>query len=487
MSQQTLTSLEPRLLWHHFDAVSKIPRPSGHEKKISEYLIGFATKKGLPTISDQAGNLVIKVPASPGKENSPTVIVQSHMDMVCEKNTDTKHDFFKDPIKTAVEGDFVKAVGTTLGADDGIGLSGALALVDDKDCIHGPLELLFTVDEEIGLAGVNKLDPSIVSGRLLLNLDCGEDGVITIGCSGGVTSIISLKCQVQKTPAGVKAFEIKVGGLAGGHSGRYIHANRHNAIKLLSVALHRIVRETGALIFLICGGDKHNAIPREALARIVVPRDKAPLLKEITSGTGDFFKSIATTVDKDLKVEVREFAGRPRQVWTKQSGLKVLRLLKTLPHGVAAVSRDMPGLVETSNNLAAIKTVKNGIEITTSSRSMVKECMDLAIDTIETSADIAGADFRNENRYPGWKPDPCSQLLCKAKEAYKISRGTEPVVQAVHVGLECGILIEKLPGTQAIAFGPTILQAHSPTERVQISSVGNFYTLLRNILKTLVS
>jgi len=429
--------------------------------------------------------MVIKVPASPGRENAPTVIVQSHMDMVCEKNVDTSHDFFKDPIKTVIEGDFVKAVGTTLGADDGIGLSASLAIIDDKDSIHGPLELLVTVDEESGLSGVTRLDPSIVSGRLLLNLDCGEDGVITIGCSGGITSIISLKCQLQKTPAGMKAFEIAVGGLAGGHSGRYIHTNRLNAIKMLSTILYKTARETGALIFDICGGDKHNAIPREASARIVVSRDKAPLLKNIATEAAGFFRNISVGVDKELKVEVREFAGRPRQVWTRQSGLKALRLLKTLPHGVTAISRDMPGLIETSNNLAAIKTDRNEIEITTSSRSMLKESMDLAIDTIEASAEMAGATVNHENRYPGWKPDPCSRLLCRAKEAFKASRDTEPAVQAVHVGLECGILIEKLPGTQAIAFGPTILQAHSPTERVEISTVACFYTFLKDMLRAL--
>jgi dipeptidase D len=485
MSHHLVSELEPKVVWQHFDALTKIPRPSGHEEKVRTYLVAEAAKRGLKTNIDPAGNLVIFVPATPGREAAPGVVLQGHLDIVGEKNADVKHDFEKDPLKTRIEGDFVKATGTTLGADNGIGVAAALAVMDDKECVHGPVELLFTIDEETGLTGANNYDPTPIKGRLLINLDSEEDGAIFIGCAGGVTGTTSVKCASQKTPAGMKFFELKVSGLMGGHSGLEINQNRANSLKVLAGALKSAMAAAGAVVYCVEGGNKHNAIPREAMARVAVPKAKVDALKAAVAAAEKFNKIQAGKNDPDLKIQVAEAAGRPRTVWTKAAASKVVRVLLAIPTGVVAMSKDLPGLVETSNNLSVARTTKEGVEITTCSRSSVSEALTSLIESIEAIGALAGAKVRHEGRYPGWRPDPDSMLLQKAKEAFKGLRGFDAHILAVHAGLECGIIMEKLPGMQAISFGPALYQVHSPDERLQISTVGPFYNFLKGLLRAL--
>jgi dipeptidase D len=485
MSHHLVAELEPKVVWKHFDALVKIPRPSGHEEKVRQHLLDLAAKKGLKSGVDPAGNVVIFVPATTGRENAPAVVLQGHLDIVGEKNSDVKHDFVKDPIKAIVDGDYVKAVGTTLGADNGIGLAAALAVAEDPECVHGPVEILCTVDEETGLTGANKLDASPIKGRMLVNLDSEEDGAIFIGCAGGVTGYSSIKCPVQKTPAGVKFFEVKVSGLKGGHSGLDINQNRANSHRVMAATLKDAVVQTGALLYHFEGGSKHNAIPREAFARLAVPKAKVDAFKAAVAASENFQKTLAGRNDPDLKIECAEASGRPRKVWTKAAGLKVIKFLLALPHGVLAMSKDVPGLVETSSNLAIVKTGKDGVEVVTSSRSSVSEALTSVIDSIESLAALAGAKIRHEGRYPGWRPDPESALLKKAQTAFKGLRGFDAHILAVHAGLECGIIMEKLPGMQAISFGPALYGVHSPDEKLQISTVGPFYNFLKELLKAL--
>ncbi|MBI5527240.1 MAG: aminoacyl-histidine dipeptidase [Deltaproteobacteria bacterium] len=485
MSHHLVNELEPKLLWGHFDAITQIPHPSGHEAKLREHIVALAKKKGLKTTVDATGNVTVHVPATPGREGGRPVVLQGHLDMVGEKNSDTKHDFTKDPIKTVVDGDYVKATGTTLGADNGIGVAAALAVMDDPSGVHGPLELLFTVDEETGLTGASNLEAAHLSGRLMVNLDSEEDGAIFISCAGGVTGCTALKCPTQRAPAGVKPWEIRVGGLKGGHSGLDINDNRANAIKLLAFTLLDAIPAAGAKVLSMEGGSKHNAIPREAVAVVVVPRGREEMLTAAVAKAKATFQATYGDHDPDLDVKVAPSAVRPRKVWTGAAAMRTVRLLLSIPTGVLAMSKEIPGLVETSNNLSVVVMTKEGIEITTCSRSSVNESLTAAIQSIEALGALAGAKVRHEGRYPGWRPEPDSPLLVKAKEVFKAMRGADARVMAIHAGLECGIIMEKLPGMKAISFGPALFSVHSPAEKVQISTVGPFYEYLKELLKAL--
>ena len=485
MSSQVVKDLEPKLVWGHFDAITQIPHPSGHEAKLREHLAAWAKRKGFKSAVDAAGNLVVYAPATPGHEAAPAVVLQGHLDMVGEKNSDVKHDFEKDPLKTVVDGDFVRAVGTTLGGDNGIGLAAAFAAAEDPACVHGPLELLCTIDEETGLTGAANLDGALLKGRLMVNLDSEEDGAIFISCAGGVTGYLTLKCPSQKAPAGTKPWEVKVGGLKGGHSGLDINDNRANAIKLLAAALLDALPAAGAKVVSIEGGNKHNAIPREAVAVVTVPRGREEALTAAVAKAAELFKANFGSHDPGLAVTVGPSAVRPRKVWTGAAALKALRLILSLPHGVLAMSKEVPGLVETSSCVSVAKTLKDGLELTTCSRSSVNESLTLVIQSIEALGALGGAKVRHEGRYPGWRPDPDSLLLVKAKEVFKSMRGVDARIMAIHAGLECGIIMEKAPGMKVISFGPGLQSVHSPAEKLQISTVGPFYDFLKGLLKAL--
>jgi dipeptidase D len=485
-----VSDLAPQPLWKHFDALLQIPRPSKHEERARRYVIERAEALGLPWRQDATGNVVVEKPASPGKEAAPVVVLQGHLDMVTEKNSGTVHDFDRDPIVPRRDGDWVKATDTTLGADNGIGAAALLALMEAKpeadDLVHGPLELLFTVDEETGLTGVLALDPRAIAlrGRLLLNLDSEEEGAVTIGCAGGSTSRITLPLETAPAPGGTVALDVKLSGLKGGHSGMEIHLQRGNAVKLLARVLLAALQQAPFHLATFQGGNKHNALPREATARVVLPTEaRAPFTAAVAAETAAIRDELRA-VDPDLSVGISE-AASPERVWTAAATRKALDLLNALPHGVLAMSNDIPGLVETSLNLATAASANDALTILLSIRSSVASAMRTTKRGLRAIAELAGAEVQENDGYPSWKPNLDSPLLATFRKLHQQKLGTDPELKAVHAGLECGVLGEKFPGMDMISFGPVIQGAHSPDERVEIGSVERFWGLLGEVLEAL--
>ncbi|MCK4772096.1 MAG: aminoacyl-histidine dipeptidase [Candidatus Latescibacteria bacterium] len=476
-----LTDLEPRIVWGYFDEIRKIPRPSKHEEKIQAWLKEWASEHGLEADEDQVGNLVVRVPATQGHEEAETVVLQGHVDMVPEKNRDVEHDFLVDPIEVVRDGDWVLAQGTTLGSDNGVGVSLALAAATDPDCVHPPLELLFTVDEETGLTGATELDDSLLNGRRLLNLDTEEDGAFYIGCAGGndLHITFNIERQSSKLP---EQIQLLVRGLRGGHSGVDIHENRANAVKLL-FRLLKAAKEAGIEfeIASVEGGSKHNAIPREAFADLRAAEGSLEKLKEVAAAQKEEFDGEFGIIDPDLVIEVNE-AEVGDQVFTADLTGRLVSALLAAPHGVLAMSREVAGLVETSNNVAVIKMEEEVIDITTSTRSSVMPALRATIDQIRAGFELAGANVEDPGGYPGWTPDPDSPLLNTGKRVFQETFGREPEVKAIHAGLECGIIGEKFPGMDMLSFGPEISSPHAPGEKVQISSVEKTWKLLKAFL-----
>jgi dipeptidase D len=481
-----VSNLEPRPLWQHFDAILAIPRPSKHEERARRYVVDEAEKRGLRWRQDGIGNVVVEKPASPGKEGAPIVVLQGHLDMVTEKNSGTVHDFDRDPIVPRREGDWVKATGTTLGADNGIGAAAILALMTADDLVHGPLELLFTVDEETGLTGVLALDPEAIAlrGRRLLNLDSEEEGAVTIGCAGGSASHLTLPLETAPAPAGTTALDVKLSGLKGGHSGMEIHLQRGNAVKLLARALLAALQQTPFHLAAFQGGNKHNALPREAAARVVLPADARDAFAAAVEKETAAILDEVRTADPDLKIEIAE-ASSPERVWTPAASRKALDLLNALPHGVQMMSNDIPGLVETSLNVATATSTDGALAILISIRSSVASAMRDTKRRLRAIAELAGAEVEETEGYSGWKPNPASPLLGIFRQVHQRVAGTNPELKAVHAGLECGVLGEKFPEMDMISFGPVIQGAHSPDERVEVESVGRFWGLLREVLAEL--
>jgi dipeptidase D len=481
-----VSELEPRPLWRHFDAILAIPRPSKREERARRYVVDQAEAKGLRWRQDTTGNVVVEKPAAPGKESAPIVVLQGHLDMVTEKNSGTIHDFDRDPIVPRRDGDWVKATGTTLGADNGIGAAAILAVMTAGDLVHGPLELLFTVDEETGLTGVLALDAEAIAlrGRLLFNLDSEEEGAVTIGCAGGSASRLALPLETAPAPAGTTALDVKLSGLKGGHSGMEIHLQRGNAVKLLSRALLTALQQTPFHLASFQGGNKHNALPREAGARVVVPTDARDAFTAAVERETAAIRDEIRTVDPELNIEIVE-APDPGRVWTPATSRKALDLLNALPHGVLAMSNDIPGLVETSLNVATADGTDGSLAILISIRSSVASAMRDTRRRLRAIAELAGAEVRETDGYSGWKPDPASPLLGIFRKVHQRVAGTNPELRAVHAGLECGVLGEKFPGMDMISFGPIIQGAHSPDEGVRIDSTGRFWELLRAMLAEL--
>ncbi len=483
-----LESLEPKLLWSHFDAIRSIPRPSKHEERIAEHVASWGRDRGFEVRRDDAGNVVIAVPASAGHENAPTVVLQGHLDMVCEKNSDVDKDFMADGIDVGVDGDWVVAKGTTLGADNGIGVASALAVAEDPDAVHGPLEILCTLDEETGLTGAKLLDPRIITGRVMLNLDTEEDGAVYIGCAGGADITSTLPLLTRRGLLASVPVRIEVRGLRGGHSGLNIIENRANAVKLVTRVLLAAV-EDGIEIDLAAveGGSKHNAIPREASATCRVHRDQVDRLREVAGTCLDDFRVEFGATDPDMEVAVETPADGEdfAEVLNVHARDRLLRLLDGLPHGVLAMSRDVPGLVETSNNLAVVHTGGDVATVVTSHRSSVMPTLGAVGRQIRSIAEQAGASVEENDPYPGWKPNPDSPVVKRTAAVHEKLFGNPPAVKAIHAGLECGLLIEKIPDMDAVSIGPEIQNAHSPDERVQISSVQRFYRLLTSLLEDL--
>lgn len=483
-----LENLEPKLLWRHFDTIRRVPRPSKHEEKIIAAVKGWAAERGFEVAQDSAGSLSIRVPATAGHESASTVILQGHLDMVCEKNSDVDHDFMTEGIEVEVAGDWVQARGTTLGADNGVGVAAAMAIADDPEVVHGPLEILCTVDEETGLTGAKELDPAIVSGRIMLNLDTEEDGAVYIGCAGGADSVGTLAISRRKGSLGSVPVRIAVRGLRGGHSGLNIIENRGNAIKLATrTVLAALDRGIDLDLVSIDGGSKHNAIPRECFAVCRIDEGQADQLGDVIAAcTADFMEEFGAS-DPDLAVTVENLAGddADRDVLNVHARDRLLRTLGSLPHGVLAMSRDVPGLVETSNNLAVVSTETDKVIVHVSYRSSVMPALYAVRRQVASIFHLAGAEVRVEDAYPGWKPNPSSPIVQRTSRVYERLFGAKPELKAIHAGLECGLLIEKVPGMDVVSIGPQIENAHSPEERVQISSVQKFYKHLAAVLEEL--
>ncbi|RMF65432.1 MAG: aminoacyl-histidine dipeptidase [Calditrichaeota bacterium] len=478
-----VSELEPKALWQHFDKILTIPRGSKNEQQMGQYIISVAEKYGLSYKQDEVGNIVVSKPGTPGHESAPITILQSHLDMVTEKNADVEHDFTKDPIKPRREGDYLYATGTTLGSDNGIGVAAALALMEATDIEHGPLELLFTVDEETGLTGAGSLRSDFLQGRRLINLDTEEEGSLYVGCAGGAGINLTLKLKHTAAPANARALEVKLHGLRGGHSGVDIHLQRGNAIKLLARALTHVAKSTAFHLASVVGGNMHNAIPREAFAIAVVPEAARAGFEDALQTEFSAIQAEFKPADPEMQLSISET--QADRVFDEETQTKVLNLLNALPHGVMSMSYDIPDLVETSSNLATVKTEDDQMVIHVSNRSSVASAIQAIQERVASMGVLAGAEVEELEGYPGWKPNMDSHVLKVAKEVHKDVLGKEPEIKAVHAGLECGIIGEKFPGMDMVSLGPQIEFPHSPDERVRIGSVADFYKLLQGILARL--
>jgi dipeptidase D len=477
-----IQDLEPRLVWQHFHAISQIPRCSGNEQAVGEYILQLAERCDLPSQRDPIGNILVTCPGTHGMGAFPTVILQGHTDMVCEKNNDIKHDFSRDPITLLKDGEWITANGTTLGADNGIGVCFALALMDDQTIPHPPMELLFTVDEETALTGATGLSSGFLKGKRLINLDSEEEGIFYIGCAGGRDTVLRKKLNTQPPPPGHKGFRIKLGGLRGGHSGLNIDQDLGNAICLLSRLLFRLLDRTSFCLSTINGGNKHNAIPREAQAVITVEKGDGPLLPSFLTEMEGVFRNEYQYTDKDIFLGLEE-TDDVVKVLDPSLQEALIHFLYSVPHGVIAMSHAAPGVVETSTNMAVVKMADGLIELITSQRSSIaSSCEDIS-DRIRALGELADFEVEQHDSYPAWEPNPDSPLLGLAKTTYKEMTGREAEVKVVHAGLECGILGEKFAGLDMISFGPTVQGAHSPDEKVHIKSVENTWHFLLDLLK----
>lgn len=480
----TIKELQPTAVWRYFHDITQIPRPSKKEEKILAYLLNFAKEHQLEAKQDQAGNIVITKPATPGREEAPTVILQSHVDMVCEKNAGVEHDFDNDPIETIIEGDWIRANGTTLGADNGIGVAAQLAVLAADDIAHGKIEALFTVDEETGLTGANSLGKEFLTGPILINLDTEEEGEIYIGCAGGKGTRAYFKYKEKETPKGYFWFRTEVKGLRGGHSGSDINKGFGNANKILARFLYSLTRKKyGMVLSEIGGGNLHNAIPREAYALVGV---KAKYKEEIRVKINAFLADLREEYknsEPNLNL-LLESAQIPSKVINRKTAERLILSLTACPHGVIGMSSDIEGLVETSTNLASVKMLPNhSIEVGTSQRSSVESQKRYVVSMVSSLFTLAGASVTHNEGYPGWKPNPESAILKLAKEEYQKLYGHEPKVKAIHAGLECGLFLEKYPTLDMISIGPEMTDVHSPDEKMQISSVGKFWDFLVKILE----
>ena len=481
-----VSELQPTELWGHFDKILTIPRGSKSEQAMAAYVTSLATRHRLSFDQDSTGNLVIRKPAAAGRESAAITVLQSHLDMVNEKNTDVDHDFTRDPIQPRRSNGYLKATGTTLGSDNGVGVAAALALLETDSVAHGPLELLFTVDEETGLTGAANLGPDFLKGRRLINMDSEEEGALYIGCAGGAGVDLKLPLHFQAAPSGSQTLKIVLHGLRGGHSGVDIHLQRGNAVQLLARVLREVREAHDFELARLEGGNMHNAIPREAFATITLESESAAGLIESTEALlgeiGDEFRP----AEPDLNWTI-ETTSSSDQVLTEASARTVLDLVTALPHGVVAMSYDIPELVETSANLATVGVHDNQLNIHVSNRSSVASALQALQRKVASIGRLAGAEVHFSEGYPGWKPNLDSQVLQVALKVFRAHLGRDPEVKAIHAGLECGLIGEKYPGMDMVSFGPQIEFPHSPDERVKIQSVAEFYQLLQRVLEELAA
>jgi len=480
--QYVFTGLKPAVLWRYFYELNQIPRESKHEAEAGKYIIKIARELGLPFQQDEAGNVLVTKPATVGYEKKPTVCLQGHLDMVCEKNSGTEHDFRRDPIKMKIDGDYVRAEGTTLGADNGIGLSAMLSIMAAENLIHPPLEFLFTVDEETGLTGANALKPGFINAQILINGDSEEDGALYVGCAGGKDTQIALPIEWTGTSADTQAVVVKISGLKGGHSGLDIHKGRGNGNQLLNRFLWNANLKFDLHLAAISGGSKHNAIPREAEALLVIAAKDFQAFKKLASDYETMFQNESKGKESAIQLVVAN-AAKPAKVFTKAFQSRLFNLIYALPHGVIAMSYAIPDLVETSTSLAIIRTAENEVQILTSQRSSIESAINDIADKVKAAGLLAGGKVKQSGGYPGWNPNLNSNILKIMQNTYKELYGSEPAVKAIHAGLECGIIGKTVPGIDMISFGPTIINPHSPDEVVAINTVEKFWTLLCETLR----
>ncbi len=476
-----LVDLDPQELWKHFDVLAATPRASTKEAAARNYVLAQAARLGLKTKQDAAGNLVVSKPAKLGRENAPMALLQGHLDMVCEKNEGTAHNFDTDPIKVVRDGDWLKADGTTLGSDNGVGVAAALAVMESNDIAHGPLEFVFTIDEETGLTGAAEFPGGLLKSKYFLNLDNEETGTLCIGCSGGVKTTGRRKVAFVATTGG-SAWRIKVFGLKGGHSGVDIHQGRGNALRILGSALQRVVDGLPAQIAAVNGGSAQNAIPREAAAIVVVDAASESDLRKLLAASEAEWKADLGGFDPDLQITA-EKAPRPDKALDAADAKPIVDLLVTTPHGVVAMSPDVPGLVQNSTNLAIFSVNGDVAEIVTSQRSAIEASKRAIAKMVATVFGMAGFEVEHAGSYPGWKPEPTSEIVQKLQAVHEQLFGNPAKLIAMHAGLECGVIGEKYPGMQMVSFGPTIVDPHSPNERVQISTVKSFWKYLTAVLE----
>jgi dipeptidase D len=480
-----VAELEPRALWSHFDRILATPRPSKQEQAMRDYVLEVARRRGLQSRTDAAGNTVVEVPASPGRESAPIVVLQSHLDMVTEKNSGVAFDFDRDPIVPRRDGDWLYATGTTLGSDNGIGVAAMLAVAAADDLVHGPLELLFTVEEEIGLLGASAMDPALVTGRTLLNLDTEEEGALYVGCAGGAGSELEIPIDRMFGAEARATVAVKISGLLGGHSGVDIHLQRGNALAILARALHALWKEFQFEVAAITGGNLTNAIPREAEAVLRLAAGDRPAFEQAFGAELGRIKTELEKTDPGLVWSVGDRADGGPEVWSAAAAARILALLAALPHGVLRMSDEIPGLVETSTNFARVRSEPTVLQISMANRSSVDSALRATQARMAAFAALAGGEATQSEGYPGWQPDLDSRVLAVVKRVHAAVVGAEPSVKAIHAGLECGVLGAKLPGSDMISFGPQIEHPHSPDERVHIESVERFWKLLRAVLEEL--
>jgi len=477
-----LDGLAPAPVWRFFESICQIPRPSKHEEKIIGFLMDFARLQKLTVKKDAVGNVLISKPASKGMENRRTLVLQSHLDMVCEKNSGTVHNFDTDPVKPFIDGEWVTAEGTTLGADCGIGIAAQLAILTADDLKHGPIECLFTVDEETGLTGANALEPGFFSGKGLINLDSEDEGELFIGCAGGIDTVATIHYEPVIVPDGLFPVKIAVSGLQGGHSGDDINKSRGNAIKVLNRFLWQLMQKYEIYIADINGGNLRNAIARESFAVVMVPLS---MREQLTVEFNIFRSEIESEMilnEPNIQL-LFESTEPPAFVFDRLSATRLVNALYACPHGVLTMSTRMPGLVETSSNLASVKVKpENLIEITTSQRSDLESGKLDAAFMAESVFQMIAADVHHSEGYPGWVPDPSSELLTLTRTSYIKLFAVEPVVRSIHAGLECGLFLEKFPGLDMISFGPTLRGVHSPDEKINIGTVDKFWRLLVEVV-----
>ncbi len=478
----TIAELNPQIVWKNFYELTKIPRPSKFENEAAQYICDFGKKLGLESFRDEIGNVIIRKPATPGMEDRMGIILQAHVDMVPQKNNDVEHDFKNDPIKPRIVENMVYATGTTLGADNGLGCAVAMAVLESNDLVHGPIEVLITIDEETGMTGARALKPGVLNGDILINLDSETEGELYVGCAGGLDGSAVFQYTTEAVPAGYVGQKLNVKGLVGGHSGMDIILYRANANKVMARALLPLVRDLGAKLISVEGGNMRNAIPREAEAVIALPADKLEAAKAAVAKVEAEVKVEYAATDKDAKVFLEDAAVAGEAICDKVA-LALCRALYACPNGVERMSDAMPGLVETSNNMAIVKSENGTIKVHSLMRSSVDTAKDDLAERMRAVFELAGAEISFTGGYSGWAPNMASPILKEMKAVYEKLYGKQPAVMAIHAGLECGILGGTYPNWDMVSCGPTIFSPHSPDERVEIDSVGKWWDFVVEVLK----